>query len=144
MDIDSFDSFVEVKKLMASLAILGGHGDRLRPGCRVQLKISEEDDDAMAEKGICISANRSSGLCQVLFDNVKRPVTIEISKVISMSEMDALGAIPIDETLLQHLSIFTEPVFFESRDPSKNGDDEKQDTQTDTISTEVMTETTED
>merc|ERR1712083_1292409 len=124
---------------MASLAILGGHGDRLRPGCRVQLKISEEDDDAMAEKGICISVNRSSGLCQVLFDNVKRPVTIEITKVIAMSEMAALGAIPIDEALLQHLSIFTEPVFFESRDPSKNavGDEEKQDTQTDTISTEV-------
>merc|ERR1712176_555076 len=82
----------------------------------------------MGEKGVCITVNRSTGLCQVLFDNVKRPVTIEISKVIPISEIPALGLIPINEELLQHLTIFTEPIHFDSRDPSKqSGNDDVDD-----------------
>merc|ERR1712083_84394 len=131
-----------VKTLMATLAVLGGHGDRMRTGCRVELKINEEDDAAMAEKGVCIAINRSSGLCQVLFDNVKRPVTIQISKVMPISEVSALGIIPINDELLEYLTIFTEPIHFESRDPNKykteSGTDE--DEESDTKSSEITKE----
>eukprot|EP01084_Bolivina_argentea_P276391 471600_1 len=79
----------------------------------------------MAEKGICCTVNRSTGLCQVLFDNVKRPVTIEMSKVIPYSEINAMGLFPIHEELLTYLTIFTEPIHLTSRDPEKNQDTEK-------------------
>lgn len=49
-------------RVVSCLAILGGNAERLRFGCRVVLKISEEDDDAMKERGLCIGVNRSSGL----------------------------------------------------------------------------------
>merc|ERR1712048_1414336 len=117
VDVEQMQS---VKILMTSLAVLGGHGDRVRAGCRVKLKINEEDDAAMAEQGTCIALNRSSGICQVLFDNVKRPVTIQISQIIPISEVSALGIIPIYDELLKYLTIFTEPLHFESRKPKES------------------------
>merc|ERR1712129_49237 len=117
VDIENIES---VKILMSSLAVLGGHGDRVRAGCRVKLKINEEDDAAMAEQGTCIAMNRSSGICHVLFDNVKRPVTIQISQIIPISEVSALGVVPINEELLKYLTIFTEPIHFETRKPKES------------------------
>ena len=45
------DEFGRVKRLKASLT-----GERLRPGCRVQLKINEQDDAAMAEKDLYVTS----------------------------------------------------------------------------------------
>ncbi|ETO13893.1 hypothetical protein RFI_23477, partial [Reticulomyxa filosa] len=111
--------YLPIKRLMGCLAILGGHTERLRPGCRVELKISEEEDDHMIERGFCLSVNRSSGLCSVLFDNVKKPVTIEMKKVLPKSEMSPFGCIPVTPQLLSYFIPFTQPSHFDTRDPRK-------------------------
>jgi len=61
----------------------------------------------MKERGLCTDVDRPSGVCKVLFDNVKRPVTIEMDKVIPNSEL----RVPADFTntgdLLRVLHVFT-------------------------------------
>ncbi|ETO22615.1 HECT domain-containing family protein, partial [Reticulomyxa filosa] len=112
--------YLQVMRLIGCLAVLGGHTERLRPGCRVELKISEEEDDHMIEKGFCLSVSRSSGLCSVLFDNVTKPVTIEIKKVSPKSEISPLGCVQVTKELLSHFLIFTQPVHIDTRDPRKD------------------------
>ncbi|ETO14285.1 hypothetical protein RFI_23084 [Reticulomyxa filosa] len=112
-------TYLQVKRLVGCLGVLGGHIDRLRPGCRVELKINEEEDDHMIERGFCLSVSRSTGLCSVLFDNVKKPVTIEIKKVSSKSEINPLGCIPVTRELLSNFAIFTQPIHMDTRDPRK-------------------------
>ncbi|ETO05664.1 ran-binding protein, partial [Reticulomyxa filosa] len=57
--------------------------------------------------------------CSVLFDNVKKPVTIETKKILPKSEITPIGCVPITAELLSYFTVFTQPLHFDTRDLRK-------------------------
>ncbi|MES1918174.1 hypothetical protein MHBO_000185, partial [Bonamia ostreae] len=71
---------------MASLAILGGHTNVFRIGCRVENINSKSNN----EKGTLLEINRLAGTCKIIFDSNRNRIieNFEIKKLRPFSEID--------------------------------------------------------